>query len=366
MRRLRVMVVDDSVVVRRLVGQLISADDELELAAVARDGRVALNKLAEVAPDVVILDVEMPELDGLATLRLMRERDKSLPVLVFSALTERAGELTLDALALGAGDYVTKPTTMGSAVVSLHEVGNELLAKVKALGRGRGGAEWKGAALPPIARPVGAERLFPPVAVELLAIGASTGGPNAVEAILEVLPAAFPVPIVLVQHMPALFTPLFAARLDQRTQLRVREAVPGAVVRAGEVWVAPGDFHLTVRRAPGGLQLQLDQGLPENSCRPSADALFRSAAAACGPGVLGLVLTGMGSDGLRGCGLIRAGGGRVLVQDETTSVVWGMPGSVARAGLADAVLPLERIPEALLERTLGGAWTVAGLPEARA
>jgi two-component system chemotaxis response regulator CheB len=287
-------------------------------------------------------------MDGLEALREIRKSHPRLPVLIFSALTERAGELTLEALREGASDYITKPTSVGDAVNPVERVRAELLAKIKALVSRRAAA--REAAIP--ALPVAAPRsrgLFPP-AVELVVIGASTGGPNALEDLLIALPGDFPVPIAIAQHMPQPFTRLFAERLDQRTALRTREAEHGARPRAGEVWIAPGDYHLAVARDSEGLLLHLNQGPQENACRPAADVLFRSAVASCGSGVLAVVLTGMGCDGMRGCEGIRAAGGQVVVQDEASSVIWGMPGSVARAGLADAVLPLARIADALIDR----------------
>jgi two-component system chemotaxis response regulator CheB len=302
----------------------------------------------------------MPELDGIATLKALRRRAPDLPVLMFSGLTERAGALTLEALSLGASDYVTKPTSVGSTVVPVERVREELLAKTRALLRLHDTVASvvsrslvaAGPLPPPPMRPAAAR-------VEILAIGASTGGPNALADIIAGLPADLPVPVVIVQHMPPLFTKLFAERLDAQSALRVAEAATGDRLRAGEVWIAPGDFHLTVRRDGDALTLYVHQGLPENSCRPSVDVLFRSVAEACGASTLGVVLTGMGTDGLRGAECIRLAGGQIVVQDEASSIVWSMPGSIAQAGLADEVAGVDHMATALRRRISRGraGWT---------
>ena len=304
---------------------------------------------------------EWQEMDGLATLQAIRARAPELPVLMFSGLTERAGTLTLEALSLGANDYVTKPSNVGSSVVPVERVRDELLAKVRAL-LDLGGAPRMA---PRVAAPSARQALAAPRArihgvVEVLAIGASTGGPNALADILAALPADFPVPIVIAQHMPPMFTKLFADRLDAQCTLRVREAATGERLVRGDVWIAPGDYHMVVRRDGEALELFVHQGLPENSCRPSVDVLFRSVAEAFGASALGVVLTGMGTDGLRGAERLRALGGQVVVQDEASSVVWSMPGSVATAGLADDVVALEHMAVSLVRRVGRGRGEGAG------
>lgn len=352
----RVLLVDDSVVVRKIIVDLLVRDPDIELVATASNGRLALEKLGQVNPTLVILDIEMPEMDGLSTLRELRNRAPDVPVLMFSGLTERGGALTLDALSIGAADYVTKPSNVGSVLMRLEQARDELLAKTKALIKA---AETSSS--PPKIRAV-EQRPAPsprvavaaPRRVDLVALGASTGGPSALAEVISGFPADFPAPIVIAQHMPPLFTKLFAERLESQSHFRVREGTTGAVLRRGEVWIAPGDFHMTVRRDGEELFLYVHQGVPENSCRPSVDVLFRSAAEACGPHVLAAVLTGMGADGTRGAATIRAAGGQIIVQDEATSVVWSMPGSVASAGLADEVVPLDQLAPALLRRVLRG------------
>lgn len=349
MRPIRVLVVDDAVVIRRLLSDTLAGDPGIEVVGAAASGRIALQKIPQVTPDVVTLDVEMPEMSGLETLAAIRASYPKLPVIMFSTLTARGAGATLEALALGAADYVTKPANVGSVQAAMQAVREQLIPKIKTFCGAVAGHERPAPRPPaPAPRPLGGRP------VELLAIGVSTGGPNALSALLPSLPGAFPVPIVVVQHMPPVFTRLLAERLQARCALRVREAQQGEALRAGEVLVAPGDWHLTVARTGDVLRARLHQEQPENSCRPAVDVLFRGAAAAAGPGVLGLVLTGMGHDGLRGARDIRDAGGQIVVQDQATSVVWGMPGAVAEAGLADRILPLEEIATDLMRRVARG------------
>jgi two-component system chemotaxis response regulator CheB len=343
--RIRILVVDDAVVYRRLVADELNADPALEVVGTAPDGKIALAKLPQVAPDLVILDVEMPELDGLATLREIRKTYPKLPVIMFSALTERGAAATLDALALGATDYFPKPTNMGSLDASLQVIRDELIPEIKAI-CGRGGPVT---ALPPPAP--GPARTGP---VEVVAIGTSTGGPNALAELFAALPADLPVPVVIVQHMPPMFTRLLAERLSAEFPVKVEEGRAGEPLRPGRAWIAPGDYHMVVARDGADVRLQVHQDPPENSCRPAADVLFRSVARAFGPTALAVVLTGMGQDGLRGCEAIREAGGQVIAQDEATSVVWGMPGFVAKAGLADRVLPLAMVGPEVVRRVRAG------------
>ncbi len=296
-------------------------------------------------PDLVILDVEMPEMDGLTALAEIRKIYPKLPVIMFSALTERGAAATLDALAPGATDYFAKPTTVGGLDESLEVIREQLIPEIKTL---CAKPEPKPPA-PAQARPQ-RRTAAGPALVEVVAIGVSTGGPNALSEIFAGLPRDFPVPILIVQHMPPMFTRLLAERLSSHSAIRVQEAFPGAVLQPGTAWIAPGDYHMTVVRDGTQARLLIHQEPPENSCRPAADVLFRSVAAAYGSGALTVVLTGMGQDGLRGCEAIDQAGGQILAQDEATSVVWGMPGFVARAGLADRVLPLSLIADEIVKR----------------
>ncbi len=352
--KIRILVVDDSSVVRKVVSEMLGGDPSLEVVSTAPNGRIALDKIGAMPIDVVVLDLEMPELDGLSTLKEIRKRSPSLPVIVFSSLTERAGTMTLDALAMGASDYVTKPSGLGAAAIGREDVRRQLVEKCKALGH-RARAEGShgphpvaAPTPPPAAKAIAPATSFPPP--ELVVIGASTGGPNLVADILASLPGDFPVPVAVVQHMPPLFTRLFSERLRASCQIEVREGESGILLRPGFAVIAPGDFHLEVLRTPEGLAVRTNQGLPENSCRPAVDVLFRSAAVACGSAVLGIVLTGMGHDGLAGCQILRAVGAQVIVQDQETSVVGSMPGSVARAGLALAEIPDREIAAEILRR----------------
>ena len=348
---IRALVVDDSAVLRRLISNVLASDPEIEVIGTAVDGLDAIEKVDLLRPDVVTLDVEMPRLDGLGAVKEISARHPRLPVIMFSTLTEKGASATLQALSNGASDYVAKPTGATSFADALDTVRDELLPRVKALTAARRMVAAAPAAVP---RP----RATPPVRTqpEVLVIACSTGGPDALSKVLAGLPPTFALPVLVTQHMPPVFTAQFADRLDRVSPLSVREAADGDVVRRGEVLVAPGDFHLRLSRSAGVVRAALDQGPRENFCRPAADPLLRSAAELYGPGVLCLVLTGMGSDGLEGSRVVVDKGGRVVVQDQATSVVWGMPGAVAGAGLAHEVLPLEGIASRL--SALAGALPV--------
>ena len=338
MPKLRILVVDDAVVVRKILTDTLSADADLEIFTAA-NGRIALSKLNQVNPDLVTLDMEMPEMDGLTTLKAIRQVRPTLPVIMFSTLVERGAIATLDALAAGANDYVTKPANVGSVSIAMARVKQELIPKIKALCGRRNMPAMPTFVPKPIIRPVVAGNHL----IDAVVIGVSTGGPNALSEMLPLLPADLPVPVAIVQHMPTFFTRLLAERLNSKCKLKVREGAAGEVLLPGEIVIAPGGFHMTVNGPANRPVLALNQEAEENSCRPAVDVLFRSAAALWKSRVLGVVLTGMGSDGERGCGNIREAGGRVIAQDEASSVVWGMPGAVARAGLAEKLLPLNRI-----------------------
>lgn len=332
---IRVLVVDDSALVRRLVTTSLGLDPEIEVIGIAENGEVALERIEALQPDAVTLDIEMPVLDGLGALAQIRRRHPRLPVIMFSTLTEKGATKTLEALSLGASDFVTKPSNTGSMAESMASVREQLIPKIKALTAVR---RLAAAAAPKVA-------VAKPTTVrpEVLLVGCSTGGPDALSRVLEDLPATLPVPVLVVQHMPPLFTTMFAERLDRVSPLSVREAADGDVPRPGEVLVAPGGLHLRVSRSAGTIRAVLDDGPAENFCKPAVDTLFRSAADVYGGAAAALILTGMGQDGLVGCELLAGKGARILVQDEATSVVWGMPGAVATAGLAHDVLPLDSI-----------------------
>ena len=384
MSPIRVFIVDDSVVIRRLLTDAISADPMCEVAGTASNGAIALEKLDRDLPDVVTLDIEMPVMDGLETLRELRKRHPRLPVVMLSTLTERGARATLDALASGANDFVAKPANVGSVTEGIAAIQNELLPRLKALTGTRSTAsgatarsQASGGSTRPAGGPASAVRgssavpspaarsavgQSTPAAIaprtrfgvaprpSVIVIGVSTGGPNALTEVWRSLPTELRVPIVIVQHMPPVFTELLAKRLDDVGTIPVVQAIDGAELQAGRAYLAPGDHHLVIEGHEPALRLRLNQDPPENSCRPSVDPLFRSAVNVYGANVLGLILTGMGSDGLSGARAIRSAGGVILAQDEATSVVWGMPGAVVRAGLADVVVPLDAVASELVAR----------------
>jgi two-component system chemotaxis response regulator CheB len=357
--RLKVLVVDDSAVIRRIIGEAVSSDAELELVGNAANGRIALERIEQLNPDLVTLDVEMPDMDGLTALRAIRQVRPMLPVVMFSSLTERGARTTIEALTAGASDYVCKPKVSagGGPEAALRQVKQELLPKLRVLGaraRARRASAptlilspivtTAPAAPPPVAAPAPRMR---EAKAEILVIGVSTGGPGALGDLLPRIPGTFPLPILITQHMPPLFTKLLAERLAENCRLRVEEARQGRPLEPGLVLIAPGDFHMVVRRQTGQAVVSLSQGPQENGCRPAVDPMFRSAAEQYGPGVLAFVLTGMGTDGSRGAASIKEKGGRVWVQDEASAVVWSMPGAVYRAGLAERVANLKDLADAL-------------------
>jgi two-component system, chemotaxis family, protein-glutamate methylesterase/glutaminase len=347
---IRVLIVDDSTVIRKILCDGLAGDAALEVVGTAANGRIALAKIPQVHPDLVTLDVEMPEMGGLETLAAIRKIYPKLPVIMLSTLTERGASTTLDALALGASDYLTKPSNTGSLEVTLRQLREQLIPKIKGLCDPRPSV--------PIA-PVARVASPPPMAphstadfgrIDVLAIGTSTGGPNALAELLPGIPAGFPVPIVITQHMPPLFTRLLAGRLNSRSGLTIREGVAGEILRPGEAWIAPGDFHMTVERRGTTVVLALNQNPPENYCRPALDPMFRSVAKVFGASALAVVLTGMGGDGTNGARHIKETGGQVLAQDQASSIVWGMPGQIVAAGLADATYPLSSMATEIRRR----------------
>ena len=353
MKKAKVLVVDDAMLIRRMVTDILKADPVIDVVGEAANGKIALQKIAQLAPDLVTLDVEMPEMNGLQTLKEIRKTHPRLPVIMFSAVTERGAKDTLEALHFGASDYVTKPTSAAGRETAQLRIREDLVPKIKSLCRlvsaPTSGMKSVGTARSSTGFTLRA--LGPAITADVVAISLSTGGPQALGQILSNLPADFRAPVMVVPHMAQMFTKFFAERLAAQTRLAVVEATDGQAVQAGTVYVAPADFHMTVVRANGSTALALDQSPPLHAHRPAADVLFQSVGDAYGARALGLVLTGMGQDGLKGCEDITTAGGRVLVQDEATSVVWEMGGLVARAGLADAVLPLDAIAAELIRRT---------------
>lgn len=354
MRPVRVLVVDDAVVIRKAVAAVLASAAGLEVVGTANDGRSALDRIDELSPDVVVLDVHMPNMGGLQVLEALRGRARRPAVIMLSSLTEDGADVTVRALALGAADYVTKPSYGGGLAGSSEELRRTLVPKVQAIGaRVRGLAPAPPAAVRPSApAPApGAPRAAP---FELVAIGCSAGGPAALCELFRRLPGNLPVPVVITQHMPPVFTRLLAEQISNLSALKPREAVEGAALRPGEAWIAPGDFHMVLRRDGDAVRVSLNKAPPEHSCRPAVDPLFRSVAEVYGPRALAVVLTGMGQDALLGARAVVEAGGRLIAQDEATSVVWGMPGFVVRAGLASAVLPLEHIADEIVMRIARG------------
>lgn len=339
----RVLVVDDSVVIRRMVTEALETDPRFDVVGTAADGAIALQKMSQLAPDVVTLDVEMPGMNGLETLTQLRSRYPSLPVVMLSSATENGASITLEALERGASDYVAKSSGGLSFQASLARLQAELLPKLQQF------FEFGPPAKSEISR-VNAVPAHVPGAQkpEVVAIGVSTGGPTALSDLVVDIPANFPLPILVVQHMPALFTRLLAERLAKRCPLKVVEAEEGMTVERGTMYVAPGDFHMCVARRRTDVVITLEKTPPENSCRPSVDVLFRSVADVYGGAVIAVVMTGMGCDGTAGLRTLKAHGAASIAQDEATSIVWGMPGEVVRNGLADQVLPLGGIAGALV------------------
>lgn len=369
--KIRILIVDDSAVARRVLTDVLSGDPLLEVVDSAPNGRVALDKLPTAKPDLIILDVEMPEMDGLETLAEIRKRHPRLPVIMFSALTERGASVTLEALALGANDYVTKPSNTGNRANALQQVREDLIPRIKAFCRDIVAL----AAAPPVSEPATVFKPRPvlgspptsaphpalkpaltPIAprsharVDVVAIGLSTGGPNALAALLPQIPAQLPVPIVIVQHMPPIFTRTLAERLATQSGLPIAEGVAGVILKPGQIWIAPGGLHMIVERQGLQIRLQLHQGEPENSCRPAVDVLLRSVAEIYCGNVLAVIMTGMGQDGLRGCEAIHKTGGQIIAQDEASSVVWGMPGAIVKAGLADGQIALPQLAREIQAR----------------
>jgi two-component system chemotaxis response regulator CheB len=343
--RVRVLVVDDSALMRKLIPAVLARDPSIEVVGTAMDGAFALKKIEELHPDVVTLDLEMPRMDGMETLRLIMRR-APMPVVLFSTHSKEGGYATLKALALGAIDFVQKP--QDAAAGHLDSIADELIEKIKVAKRAAGrklpaavvsddppkGKKKKPATIPPN---------------RIIAIGISTGGPNALQYVLSQIPADFPASFLIVQHMPEGFTEMFAKRLDECCALEVQEAHSGDLLVAGRVLICPGNRHLMVRRMPRGDMAVLSDSPHVNGHRPSADVLFHSVAQQFGLTAVGLLMTGMGEDGAEGLGALKAAGGTTIAQSEDTCVVSGMPRAAISKGYADKVIPLEGIAAHLIQ-----------------
>ncbi len=359
-RRIRVMIVDDAIVVRGLFARWVEAEPDLEVVATLRTGREAVTQVERADPDIVVLDVDMPDLDGIAALPLLLEKKRDLIVIMASTLTRRNAEISLRALSLGATDYIPKPTS-NQEVAGAVSFRRDLIEKIRHLGarskrllhvapRAAVAPDAKTAAYtkfrhdhvhPPIV--LRAMPLTPP---RVLLIGSSTGGPQALNTIVGHIAAVIQhVPVLITQHMPPTFTAILAEHLARVAKCPVHEGQDGEEIAAGKIYLAPGGKHMTVARRDGAAAavIAIDDGPLVNFCKPAVDPLFSSAATVWGAKAMALVLTGMGSDGLSGAKAVVAAGGHVMAQDEATSVVWGMPGQVALAGLCSAVLPINEI-----------------------
>jgi two-component system, chemotaxis family, protein-glutamate methylesterase/glutaminase len=354
---IRVLLVDDSAVIRGAFGRIIDAESDMMVVTTAPNGKVALDALRHSRIDVVLLDIEMPEMDGLTVLPLILNQYPDTRVIMASSLTQRGAEITMRAMALGAADFIAKPAAKSGAGV-LAAIAQDIASKVRAIGRSARGKSRPVEGIiatitPPRTALLAARSSDAPPRV--LAIAASTGGPNALADVLKGLPADFPLPVLITQHMPPVFTAMLAQRLERDTGRPCTEARDGESIRANHTYVAPGGLHMLVQTCEGQPYIRLTSTEPENFCRPAADPMLRSIAAIYGASTLAVILTGMGEDGMRGCKEVKQQGGRILVQDEATSVVWGMPGAVVAAGLANAILPLPKISDAIRTHCLARA-----------
>lgn len=362
MSKIRILIADDSVVIRQSLKRCLEQEPLFEVVTIAHNGNQALEKIQLYKPDIIILDIEMPELNGIETLQILREQQNETPVIMFSTLTQNGAEITFQALALGANDYMTKPSStsgLGQDQIELDMLQgfrSRILAltkhKLKLEARKpelmtRAGLNPSESAKP---SPLALNSFSSPNRITAIGIGISTGGPSVLEHVISALPMDFGQPIFIVQHMPAIFTKYFSEYLNSRAKLEVVEAQDKQVVEAGKVYIAPGDYHMQVKaNATAGLIIALNQEAPENSCRPSVDVLFRSLAEVYGRGCLGIIMTGMGQDGLKGCEGLHSLGATVLAQDEASSTVWGMPGMVVKAGLTSRIMTPNEITELLLK-----------------
>ncbi len=345
---IRVMVVDDSAVIRMVITRILEEDPQVSVVATAGNGQIALDKLSGDDIDVVVLDIEMPVMDGLTALPKLLQAQPGIKIIMASTLSTRNADISIRALHAGAADYVPKPTSARD-IRTGDEFRREILTKVKNLGAvrrrrrsaARGGGPSSGPGPSP-AKPI-ALRKAGPVRPVVLAIGSSTGGPQALFAVLNGLKSTIQQPILITQHMPPTFTTILAEHIARTSGRPCAEAKDGEIIKPGHIYVAPGDFHMVVEANKAQRVFRLSKAPPENFCRPAVDPMLRSMAKVFGPGVLSVILTGMGHDGLNGGEAVARAGGTVIAQDEESSVVWGMPGAVATAGLCSAVLPIKEL-----------------------
>jgi two-component system chemotaxis response regulator CheB len=368
--KIRVLVVDDSAVMRKIIINVLEKESSIKVIGFAANGLQAIDSVRNLKPDILTLDIEMPVMDGLTALKEIRKENRSLPIIMFSTLTHKGAQAAVMALTAGASDYVGKPTTSAGSIDGAFKVlENELIPKIVGLARR---AKLRKVAAPkqvepqltpsslsavknqvassPITKPETRASL-PVRPASAVCIGVSTGGPMALMQVFGQFSAPLSVPVFIVQHMPPTFTALLAARLTATGVMTVKEGEDGEVAVAGMAYIAPGGFHMILSQSGASTVIHLNTDEPENSCRPAVDPLFRSAAAIYGSNLLGVVLTGMGYDGLKGAQVIKSKSGQVIAQDEQTSVIWGMPGAIVQAGIADTVLPIEKMADEITYRT---------------
>jgi two-component system, chemotaxis family, protein-glutamate methylesterase/glutaminase len=356
----RVLLVDDSAVIRGLVTRWLKDEPGIDLIGYAVNGRHGVEEAAKHKPDVVILDIEMPEMDGITALPLVLKAAPGARVIMASTLTQRGAEVTVKALSLGASDYLPKPEATKIAGADIYK--RDLIAKLKALGARRRPVSMARPELAPARAPVQSAAPRPtlrPVSLqarpEAVFIGSSTGGPEALHRVVSALAGKIRVPVFITQHMPKMFTKILAEHMSGHTGAKVVEAGHGMAAEPATFYIAPGDFHMTVEKVAGVTRIRLNQDPPENFCRPAVDPMFRAAARVYGNRALAVVLTGMGQDGCKGVAELAPTGALTIIQDEETSVVWGMPGAVARAGLANVIKPIDRVAPAILDVLRGVA-----------
>jgi two-component system, chemotaxis family, protein-glutamate methylesterase/glutaminase len=343
---IRVLVIDDSRAVRMIVTKVFGSEPDIEVIGQAENGAEGVVLARQLRPDIITCDVEMPVMDGLATVTELKRLRVDAPIIMFSSLTEAGSRATLEALSRGASDYLPKPMGVNGAEDAMERLRRDLVPKVRALAGARR-TQAAAAAAPPVRRPAATSH------VAAVVLGCSTGGPSALEQVFAGFHAPLPVPMLVVQHIPPVFSGMLAERLDRVSPMKVVEAEDHMPVTPGTAYIAPGGRHMVVRPVGVHGQIALHDGPPVNSCRPAVDVLFGSAAEVYRGHQLGVILTGMGQDGLSGCRALTEVGASVVVQDEPTSVVWAMPGVVANAGLAEEILPIDRVASAI-ERRVGG------------
>jgi len=378
--KVRVLIVDDSAVMRKIIASALQKEPSIEIVGFAANGLQAIEAIESCNPDVMTLDIEMPEMDGLTALREIRKVNKYLPIIMFSSLTHKGAQAAVMALTAGASDYVGKPSNTTSRIDDAFKIlETELIPKIIGLAKRvksrkardgeiantRARTSFASPVEPLTNKPLASAKPISTLAskvnkatasllakpAEAVCIGVSTGGPEALMQVFAAFNAPLSVPIFIVQHMPADFTALLAARLSSIGVMTVKEAEEGEIAEPGIAYMAPGGFHMALARPGAKTIIHLNTEPPENSCRPAVDVLFRTAAQVYGSSLLAVMLTGMGYDGLKGTQTIKEKGGQLIAQDEATSVIWGMPGAVVQAGLADAVLPIDKITDEIIFRT---------------